>query len=232
MGSPVAPADVTTALQSVITAIGAIGALGVAAFGLVDASKAIFGGISNLGLHILWNAVKPYRKVLDATGIHWFQGVRANWINGLTEADQKAFIGNLIRLGLSPDSVPGLPLGNVVSRATFEAAVKARYDGTALTSEQASVLGRFNDLVAARLDAAYEDADQLYRNVCKIAAAGVSVMLSVWAGALISGARDWLNYPGIGKAVLVGLLAVPLAPIAKDLASSLQAAANAVKATK
>jgi len=41
-----------------------------------------------------------------------------------------------------------------------------------------------------------------------------------------------LNWDRWALALVVGLLAVPLAPIAKDLASSLQAAAAAMRAAK
>jgi hypothetical protein len=56
--------------------------------------------------------------------------------------------------------------------------------------------------------------------------AGVAAVLLALAATFAAGLSNY------GMAVVVGLLAVPLAPIAKDLASSLSAAAHAMKAAK
>ena len=68
------------------------------------------------------------------------------------------------------------------------------------------------------------------------------MLLAVAGGALIAGQSataahpfspgDYFTSAQFGAAVLVGLIATPLAPIAKDLASSLAAAAGAVKSVR
>ena len=97
--------------------------------------------------------------------------------------------------------------------------------GTALTEVDLNVLGRLDASVEAQLDAAFDRADQLYRNVSRVFAAVFSIglaFLATWA----------LGWDRWASALLIGLLVVPLAPIAKDLASSLQAAAAAMRAAK
>src|SRR5262245_39457076 len=62
----------------------AVGALGTAAFGLVDATKAFGGGVSNFGLPGLQKVVGRFAPALDvALGrSEWRRVVRAHWING------------------------------------------------------------------------------------------------------------------------------------------------------
>jgi hypothetical protein len=72
--------------------------------------------------------------------------------------------------------------------------------------------------LSALLDQAYQRGDQRYRNSAKVAAVVASLSLAwlgVWAGQL---------EPKL--AIIAGLLATPLAPVAKDLASAIQAAAK------
>jgi len=54
----------------------------------------------------------------------------------------------------------------------------------------------------------------------------VAVLLSVTGWLMLYGAD---NPKGIGTSVLIGLLATPLAPIAKDLTSALASAVNTLQ---
>lgn len=101
------------------------------------------------------------------------------------------------------------------------------------------MFGRLNAVIDAAMDAGYELGDQHYRNACKLLAGLIAICLAVWAGYLlqgtISGAKTGSNYmftPLFWQAVFAGAVAVPVAPIAKNLASSLQDAAAAVAASK
>ena len=220
--------DPSKQLTFVVSAITAIGALGTAAFGLVDALKAIpGGGVSRIGLGLLSAALVRFRAALDqAVGRdEWQAVVDAHWINGRPKDEQKAIVKSLIRLGITPETAPDLAVaGHVDPKRLTEVAVKLR-DGTPLVEADLNILGRFDASVEAHLDAAFDRADQRYRNVSRVIAGIWSLVLAVVATA----AMGWGNY---GLALVVGLLAVPLAPIAKDLASSLSAAAKAVKAAR
>jgi hypothetical protein len=79
-------------------------------------------------------------------------------------------------------------------------------------------------MLSALIDAGYEEADQQYRNWSKLYASIIAVVLAVIAAA-------FLGFNLI-LAVLIGLVSTPLAPVAKNLTSSLQAAASAMNAVK
>jgi hypothetical protein len=218
-----------TRLVAIITAIGALGG---AAFSLVDATKAFWGGVSNVGLPGLLRAMARFSAALDgALGpaeqgqAEWRRVVRAHWINGRPRGEQKAIVKSLIRLGLTPDTAGELArAGNVAPDALRTAAEKLQ-KGSVLTDTDLNVLGRLDASVEAQLDAAFDHADQLYRNVTRFFAGVLAVALAY----LATWALGWNQW---ALALVVGLLAVPLAPIAKDLASSLQAAAAALRSAR
>ena len=228
-------------IAATVGAITAMGTLGTAAFGLVDATKVFAGGVSNCGFGHILKAVKPFEASLDNASPVWKATLRANWINGVPKEDQKSAAKNLIRLGLSSATADALATATNVSPADLKAAM-AKVEANAgaapgeqqnLTAADALVLGRLNAAVDAAMDAGFERADQQYRNAARVTAGIFAVGLAVWAGHLLLHANtvpgltadNWLQV-----SFFVGLLATPIAPIAKDLASSLQAAGAAVKA--
>ena len=76
------------------------------------------------------------------------------------------------------------------------------------------------------MDAAFDRAEQSYPNPARALAGVIAVLLAVGAGFLLSTPAEPID---LRVAALVGLLAVPIAPIAKDLVGALTAAARAVK---
>jgi len=88
--------------------IAAAGGLGTAAFGLVDSSKAVMGGVSNSGFRFITMAITPLLPVASAQIGQAFgpadviKTLRANWLNGMAKADQKATAKSLIRMGITP----------------------------------------------------------------------------------------------------------------------------------
>ena len=232
---PVGTQDVGATLTAIVAAIAAIGALGTAAFGLVDATKAFGGGISNVGFKRIQTALKPFRAALAAAESDWTETIRSNWINGMAKEDQKEAAKSLIRLGLSSQNAGGMASAGHVDADALTAVIEAVESGATLTPAQINVLGRFNGAIDAAMDGGFEQADQQYRNASKVWAGVAAVVLAVFGGGLLHGdgsAAQFLSYLGTGefwKAVLVGIIAVPLAPVAKNLTSSLQAAVTAVK---
>jgi hypothetical protein len=212
--------------------LAAVSALGTAAFGMVDATKVYRGGVSNIGLGFIVDAVKPYEAALQLVNVaDPYATIRGNWRNGVAKADQKATVKSLIRLGLTPDSALSLAAGAPGSDpATLQTAAAKIHTGQALTEQDINALGRFDAIVDAQMDAAFEHADQSYRNSAKVIAAAFAIVLAlvgVWA---IEGAG--VTAGDLVKALFVGILATPLAPVAKDITTALGHAVTALKSVR
>lgn len=237
----------TGTLTNIVNFIAAAGGLGTAAFGLVDATKAIGGGMSNPGFGFVRAAVEPFLS--DATNdagapaafgkSQVIATLRANWLNGVAKADQKAIAKSLIRLGITPDDARRLARAAGVNPDHLEQVATRIYEGSPLTQQDLNTLGRFDAIVSATLDLGYERADQFYRNSAKIVAGCFAVVLSAIGGGLIfhshkvtGGLSDYLASHEFVLSLLVGAISTPLAPVAKDLSTSLTAAVTAVVAAK
>ena len=226
-------ADLSGGLTAIVSLVLAAGGLGTAAMGLVDASKAFWGGPSNFGFGYIASALKPFLDSLDkrSSGLgkdDILRTLRANWLNGVNKADQKAKTKALIHLGLTQGSAEKLANAAGVDAGKLKSLAQKTAAGQQVTQEEINVLGQFDTALSAVLDAAYERGDQKYRNAAKVLAMIVAMVMAGLAGYFFFGG----GWQTVGKALLVGLAATPLAPIAKDLASSLQAAAGAVGAIK
>ena len=214
--------------DDVIATIAATGGLGLAAMALVDALKAVpGGGVSRIGFGHILKVLRLFDKVmLRAAGDRWEAMVMAHWINGRERDDQIGAIRSLLRLGLNTDTADQLAaVGNVDPAALAKVAGKLTA-GSALSEAEINVIGRVEAAVAARLDAAFDLAEQGYRNTARALSGLVAVILAVTAGILLSTPAEPID-PRV--AALIGLLAVPIAPIAKDLVSALQAGARAIR---
>jgi hypothetical protein len=208
------------------TVLAAIAALGTAAAGLVDVLKTLpDGGVSHIGFDAIRQALQPLAAAFEAIKLAkpW-DTLHANWINGVPSSQQKAVAKSLIHLGLTPDNAAELAASLGIDPAALKQVADNIKAGTPLSQQNLNVLGRFDTMVGAILDAGYERAGQKYRNGAKLAAMVISVILAALAGLL--------THFNVAEAALIGLVATPLAPVAKDLASSIQAAANAVSVIK
>jgi hypothetical protein len=232
-------------IPNVGDSIAAIAALGTAAYGLVDAMKVFWGGPSVAGFGRIKAALAPFNPALDTLGNAPWQTLRANWLNGVAKADQKAAAKSLIHLALSPGNAKKLAAAVGINADTLETVAKKINKGTELTKSDMDVLGRFDALVSAILDAAYERADQQYRNTAKLLSSLVAMALAAFAGYFIQAAALAAAKPPKGLdvgayvmskefliAIIIGAVSTPLAPIAKDLSTSLAAAVKAVGAFK
>ena len=216
----------------------AIGSLGTAAYGVVDTSKAFWGGVSNRGFGDIRKVISkliPGSAKGDAgtTALALpsaLATLRANWLNGMAMADQKSVAKALIKLNLTKDSAKGMADATGVD-ATLLAGVAGKLaTGAALTPEETDVYGRFDLLLASLLDQGYQRGDQRYRNSAKLLAVPVAVLLALCGAWALNGSSP--TAPDIWKAVICGLLATPLAPVAKDLSSAIQAGTKVAQAWK
>jgi hypothetical protein len=223
--------------MALAAAVLAVGALGAAAYGLVDVLKSWDKGLASAGLKFITQAMTPYAAALQlAAGADWQQTLAAHWINGEALDDQKAKAKALVHLGLSNGNAGTLAdaSNGRVDKAAFTAAVANLTGGAqALTPADITAMGRFDAILSADLDAGYERADHAFRSSARLFACGVAVVLSLVAGASIDlQTRQTVDLGDLALALLVGLVATPLAPVAKDLASSLNTAAAAFKAAR
>jgi len=225
-------------LPQIITAIGG---LGTAAFGLVESTKAFGTGVNHIGLKGINAAVTPLippgppvagappanalpqQKILAT--------LEANWMNGTDLGSQKAIAKSLIKLNLSSGNAPAVAAATGVDPAVLTAVATNITAGTPLTSAQSDVFARFDLIVTALLDEAYQRSDQLYRNGTRALAMVISVVLALAGGYMLHPAGGNLG-EDMAESVLIGLLATPLAPIAKDLSSALATAVNALQLVK
>ncbi len=215
-------------LPQVITAVGA---LGTAAFGLVDATKAFGGGVNHIGFNGIKAAVvaltPPPGTGLPANALSQQQilaTLQANWFNGTDLGSQKSIAKSLIKLNLSPGNAYALARATGVDTAVFKAVTASIATGTPLTAVETDVFSRFDLIVTALLDEAYQRSDDVYRNWTRVLAALVSIGL-----ALVGGTIAQIDVP---TSLLVGLLATPLAPVAKDLSTALATAVNTLQLVK
>lgn len=222
-------------VSNILNLLSAVAGLGTAAMGLVDATKAFRGGPSNFGFGHINKVVGPF---INAAGTAFTQTqilntLRANWLNGVATADQKAKAKSLIHLGLTPAAADALARAAGLDATKLISLAKKVAEGTAPEADEINVLGQFDAVVSAVLDDAYERGDQINRNGCKLLAMAVSTVLAVIVGWAIAGETvGYFFSKSFPIALIVGLSATPLAPMAKDLASALQTAANAVGVVK
>jgi len=214
----------------------AIGSLGTAAYGLVDASKAIAGGASNHGFNDVKAIVSKFIAP-DAAGDQSALGLtsvlatlRANWMNGMAMADQKSVAKALIKLNLTAATANRMATAAGVDAAILTSVATKLATGDPLTQAETDVYGRFDLLLSAMLDQGYQRGDQRYRNWAKLWAVLVSVILAL-AGAWAIDGGDFSKKDCL-RALVTGLLATPLAPVAKDVASAIQAGAKVAQAVK
>jgi len=222
-----------SALSSLPTLIAAVGALGTAAFGLVDAFKALpGGGISRAGFKFIRQTIvklAPEIPSLNGTGLSrdsLLYTLQSQWINGTAAGDQINIAKSLIKLRLTPATAAALASATGVDAGILSQIAASIQSGTALTPQQSDVYGRFDLLLTTLLDQAYQRADQRYRNVAKSAAIPISVALAVTAAYVIP------NQIEVSQAVLIGLIATPIAPVAKDISSAISTAAQAIQSWK
>jgi hypothetical protein len=149
---------------------------------------------------------------------------------------QIAAARELINLNLNNATAAGYAARTHLDAAALTAAADAMNAGQELTPAQVNILARFNSVLGAILDTAYERAEQAYKNKARGLAALIAILLSLAGGALIYRTEypteSVATYLALSNdmmlALLIGLVATPVAPIAKDLSGALSTAVHAL----
>src|SRR5581483_151159 len=221
MPSPIAsPSDLASFIL-------AAGALGTAAFGIVEASK-YFAAIGEAGYDALTRVLGALADPLRvAYGPQSDVLLRAQY-----RGDQRELVRLLrqgVRVGLRGANAAAVAadLGSLEPGSLVQAIRVATgeddgsgHDGSArLSDAQRSLIARYELAADARIDAALTLAQARYAGALRLLASAVAVALALVVASLVT-ERTSDDY---ALAVIVGLGAVPLAPIAKDVAAGIQA---------
>ncbi|SRR5579859_595499 len=209
----------------------AVGALGTASYGLVDVSRAFGGGVSNHGFARIGAVMK---KLYPAEAGPLSQAaaldtLRSSWFNGKPMAEQIAQARALIKLRLDPAGAPALAAATGLDPARLSALAGKLDQGAPFDDADRALMDRFDQIVGALLDGAYQHADQSYRNAAKAWAVVVALTLAMVGGWMLPHDGDYLGSKQFLLAILAGLLAAPLAPVSKDLANAIGAFSRAVR---
>jgi len=223
-------------LQQVCELITAIGALGTAAFGLVDATKVFWGGVNHVGFSRIAGRVATLtpddgdtRNAVSQRQV--IATLKGNWMNGTDLAGQKSIAKSLIKLHLNPGNAERLARASNTDPAVLRTIAEKQQSAVSLTPAEGDAFARFDMIVTAILDEVYQRADQTFRNATRALAMLFAVLLSLagWSILYTNGQTGSLN---VWTAILIGLLATPIAPIAKDLSTALATAVNALQKAK
>jgi hypothetical protein len=217
-------------------AILATGALGTAAFGIVEGLKST-AAVGEAGFDELTTTLGPFAVTLQqAHGSDWAKIYRGLYRGDATELVRMLRQG--VRVGLTTQNAA--TIGDALfGRGTEKANALVVVAGKVLSPDakpselELRALGRYELAADARIDAALAIARQQYATTARLWASVVSMVIAlVTAGGLYaSGGVIGLSTGGLVLfALLIGIAAVPIAPIAKDVASGIHAAARALRA--
>lgn len=212
-------------MENLGTIVLAVGGLGTAAFGIVEALKWTPIGLMGFGQVTRLLGAPVLEALRVAYGPESLGLLEAQYRTGRSSGQLPKSIRQGVRVGLTPDTAGALAdrLG-VVAAKDLVAVAGALQKGTDLTDEQRSVLGRFELALDARIDAALALADDRYAGSMRVIASLVAIVIALAVG-IYAGQSMLL-------ALIVGIAAVPIAPMAKDLSSAIRAAGQALPGRK
>jgi hypothetical protein len=130
-----------------------------------------------------------------------------------------------LRIGLTSANAEAIARAlGVVDPAKLKQAAVAIELGNALPDDLRNAVARFELAADARVDAGLTMAQDHYARLSKVLAGVIAVIIAVAVAYALDTSGTKILW-----GLLVGLAAVPLAPIAKDVASALKAATDALR---
>jgi hypothetical protein len=216
---------VSISITTLSSVIAAAGALGTASFGIVEGLKwtalgtAGFGSIGKYLGHDLVGCLRT------AYGPDFERLLRAQYRQ---DSQSQSVIGKSlrqgVRIGLTSAHAEAVArfLGTVAPGA-LKQAVETVEAARPLGDADRAAIGRFELAADARIASALSRAQDVYLGWVRGSASACAIVLGVVA-ALLSGSD-------VSDGLIVGVVAVPLAPIANDVVAALQAATKAMRAS-
>tara|TARA_R110002072_G_scaffold98425_3_gene216496 strand:+ start:1077 stop:1820 length:744 start_codon:yes stop_codon:yes gene_type:complete len=232
--------------ELVLASIAAIGAFGTAAFGIAESlGKAICYrgyGLPYRGFGAVKELLRRVAPALRAAyGDSYELIVRQEYRNGRAGGRAPEIVRQGVRLGIPflneaeakkvMQNVWGLSDADATSLAVALSSDEAAdYSAPDTSAREAALASRFALALDTRIDAAFSMAEQSYRIGMKTAAAFVALGLALGFKCALGGGvatQDLDREVGWALAWFIGIAAVPLAPVAKDLTTGLNEALTA-----
>jgi hypothetical protein len=219
-------------IDSLGHAVAAAGALGTASFGIVEALKwTPLGAAGFRQIHVYLGAdLEGALRV--AYGDEFSRLLEAQYRQ---DSQHQTLIGKSlrqgVRIGLTPENAPAIArfLGTIDPNGLRAAAVAVQ-NGQALTDDERGALGRFELAADARIASALSRAQDVYLGTVRCTASAISIAFAEVASFLLGTESVAPGLPSVWVVgLLVGIVAVPLAPIANDVVGALQAATKALR---
>lgn len=257
-----------TEISAIVLAIGALGAAAygvVEAFGKASASSqwiivdaavgeiapkrrmstlgSRFRGLPYVGFAAVQDFMRPLSPALKiAYGPDYQKIVLGHYRNGRAAGEAPGAIRQGVRMGitlLGEDQIQYVLAGNwgLSSEASARLANSISQRNASLMAAETptsdaqaeSLMATFVTVLDARLDAAFSVAEERYQSSARTwaAAAAVALVIGLNFVAISTEPAAALSWP---VALFIGAVAVPLAPMAKDLAKALSEAVGAFRA--
>lgn len=228
----------------------AIGALGTAAMGVVEGLKLSTNVVATptreLGFDEITKRLEGFLTVLTAAyGPDVWDVLRAQYCGSRKNAATSLRQG--VRVGLTEANAPEVALSLGWDVASGKALVKAaKAARSPLTEDDDSLkpterkqlesarlmLGQYELAMDARIDAAMAMANSQYAGGVRIRAMWASVAIAMVTAIAMLSSQDPISFGVVLRYLVggfvVGLVAVPMAPVAKDVTTAIQHAATAL----
>ena len=211
-------------IKNLSSFIGGAGALGIACFGIVEGLKWTSLGAAGFGQIKKFLGSALSGALRNAYGPEYEELLLAQYReDSQTQMTLAKTLRQGVRIGLTPENAHAIAefLGTVGSAALGAAAANAAA-GVDLSSADRAAIGRFEFAVDARIESALSKAKDVYLGTIRCTSALFAIVIAELVAPMLK--ADW------SVALLLGVVAVPFAPIANDLIGALQAATKALKA--
>lgn len=206
----------------------AIAALGTAAFGIVEGLK--WTGIGLSGYRTLQNTLGD--AFLTALGVAYGDKydalLRAQYRRNAGDGSLSRTLRQGIRAGLRKDTADALAAEvglTVISAEDLQALLSDTGVNSDLDDAQLRKLGRWELAIDMRVEAAVAAARARYVGCMRVYASLIAIAVALGVGWGMGIADD---PRGMLACLVVGIAAIPVAPVAKDLVKALSAAASGV----
>jgi len=211
-------------VSNLTTFIAAAGALGTACFGIVEGLKWTYLGEMGFGRITGYLGSDLLGALRLAYGPEYDKLLRAQYRqDSQTQSAIAKTLRQGVRIGLNSENAASISgfLGTISADALTTAAARAAA-GSDLSAVDRAAIGRFELAVDARIDSALSSAKDAYLGSIRCTAALLAVVIAQLVAPILGASWD--------IALVLGIVAVPFAPIANDLVSAIQAATKALTA--